>query len=95
MSRQLLQVTLRFPEGKILEGTGRNLPATVERVYNKAFGQQRGRHAVILEAFRTGHAEEAEHRYEGTFRGGIMEADGQMPSREAFTVQSRFATKAK
>ncbi len=90
MSRDMLHVTIHLPDGKSLEGMGRNLPSTIEKVYNKAFGKHHGRHAVILEQLRTGHAGMAEHRYEGTFDGGVVDDAGSMGVEQPFTVDARL-----
>ena len=87
MSRPLLHVTLTTTGGKVMEGNGRNLSATVEKIYNQGFGKRRGRHAVISEHMRTGHAEEKEHRYEGTFHGRVLGDDGMQSEEESFLVQ--------
>ncbi len=36
MSRQILEITLHLPDGRELTGRGRNVPATMERIYNQA-----------------------------------------------------------
>lgn len=90
MGRNILQVTLRLADGRVIEGVGRNLPATVERVYNQAFGKQRGLHAVILEHLPTGHAAVSEHRYEGTFHGGMADDDGKAAVGRPFVVETRY-----
>lgn len=90
MGRDVLHVTLRLNNGKVLEGVGRNLPATVERIYNLAFGKQHGKHAVILEEFRTGHARADEHRYEGEFHGGMADDAGVASPAQSFLVEARL-----
>lgn len=93
MSRQMFHLTMRFPQGKVLQGQGRNLPATVEKIYNEAFGKSRGRHVVLLERLVTGHVQKAELRYEGTFHGQVLQDDSEVASDQQFVVEVRRALK--
>ncbi len=36
MSRQILEITLRLSNGQVLKGRCRNVPATMEHIYNDA-----------------------------------------------------------
>ena len=61
MSRQILEITLRLPDGRVLTGRGRNVPATMERVYNQALNSTPRRHVRFME-----HLNPGEGRYRGT-----------------------------
>ena len=67
MSRRILEITLHLPDGKTLNGRGRNLPATIERIYNGALSPVDQRHLTLVEHLKTGHVRQGEHRYQGTF----------------------------
>ena len=86
MSRTLLQVTLRLPDGKTLTGRGRNLPATIERIYNEVDRSKPARHVVMLEHFKTGHVTKGEHRYQGTHQVKLLTAHGAPSSEETLAV---------
>ncbi len=94
MSRQMFHLTLRLPQGKVLQGQGRNLPATVEKIYNDAFGKIRGRHVVLLKRMDTGHVQKAEQRYEGSFHGQVLQDGSAGASDKPFVVEVRRALKA-
>lgn len=102
MSRQIFHITLHVKadggtpagasKGKPIEGIGRNLPATVQKVYDTAFGKQHGRRVVLEEHLRSGHTGKDEHRYEGTFHARVVDAAG--ISQEPFVVDVRAVSKA-
>lgn len=48
MSRQIFEVTINLADGSVLKGRGRNLPATVERIYKEGQGE-RPPHRVLME----------------------------------------------
>lgn len=75
MSRQILDLTLRLPDGKVLKGRGRNLVATVERVYNQAQGTVHG-HVLLAEHLKRGYVAKGEDRYQGTFHARFMTRGG-------------------
>jgi len=90
MGRDVLHITLRLNDGKVLERVGRNLPATVEWIYNLALSDKYGKHAVILEEFRTGHAQADDHRYEGNFNYGMVDDTGVATFAQSSVVEERF-----
>jgi hypothetical protein len=61
MSRQIFELTVQLTDGTVLKGSGRNLPATVERIYKAAQGK-RPPHQVLLS--RAGEEDEG---YAGTY----------------------------
>ena len=63
MSRQILGITLHLPDGQVLTGRGRNVPATMERIYNQALNPQPRRHVKFMEHLKSG-----ESRYLGTYQ---------------------------
>jgi hypothetical protein len=63
MSRPILDITLRLPDGRVLTGRGRNVPATMERIYNNALNSTPRRHVRFLE-----HLNPGEGRYRGTYQ---------------------------
>lgn len=73
MSRQILAVTLRLKDGKVLTGRGRNLPATIEKVYNDGLKLTPRRYVTMLEDFKAGYVKKGENRYEGTFHARLAE----------------------
>lgn len=76
MSRQILEITLRLPDGQVLNGRGRNLPATIERVYNQALRPTPRRYVTLLEHFKSGYVKKGEHRYQGTFHARFAQRGG-------------------
>jgi len=62
MSRQILEITLRLPDGRELKGRGRNVPATMERIYNEALNPAPRRHVRFIEPLESG-----QRRYYGTY----------------------------
>ncbi|HIN06478.1 MAG TPA: hypothetical protein EYM65_09615 [Dehalococcoidia bacterium] len=62
MSRQILEITLRLPDGRELTGRGRNVPATMERIYNQDLTQPPRRHVRFMEPLKSG-----QRRYYGTY----------------------------
>jgi len=62
MSRQILQITLHLPDGRELTGRGRNVPATMERIYNQALTPTPRRHVRFMEPLESG-----QRRYYGTY----------------------------
>jgi len=58
---QILEITLHLPDGQILMGRGRNVPATMERIYNQALSPQPRRHVEFM-----GHLNSGKSRYRGT-----------------------------
>lgn len=67
MSRPYLEITVRLPNGQALTGKGRNLPATIERIYNEALHPTPRKHVTLAERLRTGHVGKGERRYQGTY----------------------------
>ena len=86
MSRQILEVTLRMNDGKVLSGRGRNLPATIERVYNDALKPTPRKYVTLLEDFKTGYLKKGENRYEGTFHAQFAEHGAEPSSTEGIIV---------
>ena len=62
VSRPILEITLHLPEGQVLTGRGRNVPATMERIYNQALNPQPRRHVKFIHGLKPG-----ESRYRGTY----------------------------
>ncbi len=62
MSRQILEITLRLPDGRVLTGRGRNVPATMELIYNQALTPTPRRHVRFMEHLKSGQG-----RYHGTY----------------------------
>jgi hypothetical protein len=86
MSRQILEITLRLPDGQVLHGRGRNLPATIERVYNEALRPTPRRYVTLLEHFKSGYVKKGEHRYQGTFHARFAERGSESASPEGIVV---------
>ena len=61
MSRQILEITLRLPDGRVLTGRVRNLEATMERMYNQALNPTPRRQVKFM-----GHLKPRQSRYRGT-----------------------------
>ncbi len=61
MSRQILEIILRLPDGRELTGRGRNVPATMERIYNQALTPTPRRHVRFMEHLS------GQGRYHGTY----------------------------
>jgi len=76
MSRPILEITLRLPDGQVLTGRGRNLPATMERIYNQALGPTSRAYVTLMERLETGHVKKGEHRYQGTFHARFARRSG-------------------
>ena len=62
MSRQILEITFRLADGRELTGRGRNVPATMERIYNQALTPTPRRHVRFMEPLESG-----QRRYYGTY----------------------------
>jgi hypothetical protein len=62
MSRQILEITLRLPDGRVLTGHGRNVPAMMERIYNQALNPTPRRRVRFMEHLKSG-----ESRYLGAY----------------------------
>ena len=62
MSRQILEITLHLIDGQVLTGRGRNVPATMERIYNQALNPKPRRHVRFTEPLKAG-----PDRYRGTY----------------------------
>ena len=86
MSRKILEITLRLPDGTVLTGRGRNLPATIERVYNRALSPASRSHLVLLEHLKTGHVGQEEHRYQGSFHARFGKRGGNPDTPEGTVV---------
>ena len=86
MSRQMLEITLRLPDGQALTGRGRNLPATIERVYNQALRPTPRRYVTLLEHFKSGYVKQGEHRYQGTFHARFATRGGDTANPEGIVV---------
>jgi hypothetical protein len=59
---QIVDITLRLPDGQVLTGRGRNVPATMERIYNQALSPKPKRHVRFME-----HSKPGQNRYRGTY----------------------------
>ena len=86
MSRQILEITLRLPDGQVLSGRGRNLPATIERVYNQALRPTPRRYVTLMEPLKSGYVKKGEHRYQGTFHARFAQRGGDPASPEGIVV---------
>jgi len=62
VSRQILEITLHLIDGQVLTGRGRNVPATMERIYNQALNPKPRRHVRFTEPLKAG-----PDRYRGTY----------------------------
>ena len=62
MSRQILEITFRLADGRELTGRGRNVPATMERIYNQALTPTPRHHVRFIEPLKSG-----QRRYYGTY----------------------------
>ena len=62
MSRQILEIKLQLPDGHVLTGRGRNVPATMERIYNQALTPTPRRHVRFMEPLKSG-----QNQYYGTY----------------------------
>ncbi len=78
MSKQLLTISLALPDGKVLTGRGRNLPAAIRRIYNEAAGEERCSQITLTEHLKTGYATVAERRYQGTFHAQLANRAGEV-----------------
>ena len=63
MSRPILEISLRLPDGRVLTGRGRNAPATMEHIYNQALNETPRRHVRFMEGLESG-----PRRYLGTYQ---------------------------
>ncbi|MSQ06546.1 MAG: hypothetical protein EXR46_05035 [Dehalococcoidia bacterium] len=52
MSRQILEITLRLADGQVLKGRGRNVPATMEHIYNQALQATPRRRVKFIEPLK-------------------------------------------
>ncbi len=93
MSRQILEVTLRLTDGKVLSGRGRNLPATIERIYNEALRPAARKYVTLMEQFKSGYLKKGEKRYEGTFHAKFCEHGGDLSQAGIVVVEVRSAAK--
>jgi len=62
VNRQILAITLHLPDGQVLAGRGRNVPATMEHIYNQALNPQPRRHVRFTEPLKAG-----PDRYRGVY----------------------------
>jgi len=62
VSRQILEITLHLPDGQVLAGRGRNVPATMEHIYNRALNPNPRRHVRFTEPLKA-----VPDRYRGTY----------------------------
>lgn len=92
MSRTMLDVTLQLANGKTLKGRGRNLPATIGRIYNTPREGQPLAQVTLAEELRRGFVTKDEQRYHGTFHATltITAFDGSR-TQETVTVQVKDA----
>lgn len=80
MSRDILDITVHLSDGQVLTDKGRNVPATLERMYNQVVAPKSKRFVTIVEPVGRGYLKKGQLRYEGTFhvrfaeRGGVAEA---------------------
>ena len=82
MSRPILEITLRLPDGRVLTGRGRNLLVTLERAYNQAASPAPRCHVTLEEQLKAGYAKRGEHRYQGTFHAMFTKRGGDHASPE-------------
>jgi hypothetical protein len=52
VSRQILEITLRLPDGQVLKGRGRNVPGTMETIYNQALHPTPRRRVKFIEPLK-------------------------------------------
>ena len=90
MSRTILDITLRLSDGRTLTGRGRNLPATIERIYNEPNGGKSGARVRLAERFKTGHVKKGEQRYNGTFHATFT-----TPNEHGETIREDVAVEVK
>ncbi len=76
MTRPMLTIAMKLPDGRTLNGRGRNLHTAVERIYNEEHGGDERRRVIIVEDFKRGHRKEDEHRYQGTFHAAVFSIFG-------------------
>ena len=76
MSRQILEITLRLPDGQVHTGRGRNLLVTMERIYNQAVSPAPRCHVTLVERLKTGYVKRGEHKYQGTFHARFAKRGG-------------------
>ncbi len=81
MSRQILEITLCLPDGRVLTGRGRNVPATMERIYNQALTPTCRRHVRFIEHLKSG-----ESRYHGTYNVQFGYRSGDNTTLDGFVV---------
>jgi hypothetical protein len=62
MARQIYDVTLRLNDGAVRQGRGRNLQATIEKMYHDVRPQAQSHHITRLD-----HIDAAETGYAGTY----------------------------
>ena len=90
MSRPMVSVSVRLPDGKTVTGQGRDLLITAARAYRQAAGPSAGRvRTKLVERLDNGHTTPDEHRFEGTFHMLVTGADGMEQTLE---IQARAAT---
>jgi len=93
MSRPILEVTLRFGDGKVYSGRGRNLPATIENIYNNALRPAARKYVNLMEQFKSGYLNKGEKRYEGTFHATFCEHGGDPNKEPVVVVEVRSTAK--
>jgi hypothetical protein len=86
MSRQILEITLRLPDGHVLTGRGRNLLVTMERIYNQAISPAPRCHVLLVEHLKAGYEKRGEHRYQGPFHARFAKRGGDRASPEGVVV---------
>jgi hypothetical protein len=87
VSRQILEITLRLPDGQVLKGRGRNVPATMEHIYNQALHSTPRRRVKFIEplkatqdGFRGAYQVQfGYHREDSDFQDGIVGAEVAVP----------------
>ena len=81
MSRQILEIKLQLPDGHVLTGRGRNVPATMERIYNQALTPTPRRHVRFMEPLESG-----QRRYYGTYNVQFGHHRGDNPTLDGVVV---------
>ena len=75
MSRPVLEITIRLEGGQVLTGRGRNLPATLDRIFNQSRPPGQRKRVTIQEKLKTGHMGPNEDRYAGPLHLTMVMAD--------------------
>jgi hypothetical protein len=63
LSRKILEVTLHLPDGQVLKGRGRDVPATMEHLYDSALHLTPRRHVNFVGLLNPGI-----DRYRGAYK---------------------------